>query len=375
MHVGMAAVFQNPGKAQSDRDVYLNELRSRSWPSRSGSSRCGAWSTTSPTTRCAPTSLQFLSYMAGRTRHAQLGSMVVVLPVARPNAGGRGGLDARQPVGRPAHPRAGPRRGQGGVRRLPAVDGRESRRCFVESARCCCEGSRPAYCEYDGGPTSSSRARPSGPRRSRASAGAPTRRRSRRSRADHGRAGRRHPDHPPEAVEGSGERADAVHRALPRGQRSGRAAADLGGLDGLRRERRPRPRDGAALHRRLLPDRARPLPVPGRPPADTRGLRVLRQDGREDPRLRRPRTSSTSSWISRCGARPSSATRRSSTCTRARATATTSASSATRACRTTRRSATCASSPEVMPALQKLDTAAAEPGRRRPPRSRGGLGP
>ena len=27
MHVGMAAVFQNPGKGRSDRDVYLNELR------------------------------------------------------------------------------------------------------------------------------------------------------------------------------------------------------------------------------------------------------------------------------------------------------------------------------------------------------------
>jgi len=27
MHVGMAAVFQNPGKAQTDREVYRNELR------------------------------------------------------------------------------------------------------------------------------------------------------------------------------------------------------------------------------------------------------------------------------------------------------------------------------------------------------------
>ena len=27
MHVGMAAVFQNPGKARSDRDVYVSELR------------------------------------------------------------------------------------------------------------------------------------------------------------------------------------------------------------------------------------------------------------------------------------------------------------------------------------------------------------
>ncbi len=27
MHVGMAAVFQNPGKARTDRDVYGHELR------------------------------------------------------------------------------------------------------------------------------------------------------------------------------------------------------------------------------------------------------------------------------------------------------------------------------------------------------------
>src|SRR5207253_1304341 len=30
MHVGMAAVFQNPGKARTDREVYRNELRLRS---------------------------------------------------------------------------------------------------------------------------------------------------------------------------------------------------------------------------------------------------------------------------------------------------------------------------------------------------------
>ena len=50
------------------------------WPSRSDSSRSGRSNITSTITPCVPDVLQFLTYMAARTKHAKLGSMVVVLP-------------------------------------------------------------------------------------------------------------------------------------------------------------------------------------------------------------------------------------------------------------------------------------------------------
>ena len=68
MHVGMAAVFQNPGKAQSDRDVYLNELRLAELAEPLGfQSVWGVEHHFTDYTMC-PDVLQFLSYMAGRTR-------------------------------------------------------------------------------------------------------------------------------------------------------------------------------------------------------------------------------------------------------------------------------------------------------------------
>src|SRR5689334_25307430 len=80
MHVGMAAVFQNPGKAQSDRDVYLNELRLAELAEPLGfQSVWGVEHHFTDYTMC-PDVLQFLTYMAGRTTRVQLGSMVVVLP-------------------------------------------------------------------------------------------------------------------------------------------------------------------------------------------------------------------------------------------------------------------------------------------------------
>jgi alkanesulfonate monooxygenase SsuD/methylene tetrahydromethanopterin reductase-like flavin-dependent oxidoreductase (luciferase family) len=79
MHVGMAAVFQNPGKARSDRDVYVNELRLAELAEPLGfESVWGVEHHFTDYTMC-PDVLQFLSYMAGRTQRAQLGSMVVVL--------------------------------------------------------------------------------------------------------------------------------------------------------------------------------------------------------------------------------------------------------------------------------------------------------
>ena len=80
MHVGYAPLFQNPGNVLSDADVYIHELRlaERAEPLGFDS----IWSVEhhfTDYTMC-PDVLQFLSYMAGKTQHVKLGSMVVVVP-------------------------------------------------------------------------------------------------------------------------------------------------------------------------------------------------------------------------------------------------------------------------------------------------------
>ena len=149
MHVGMAAVFQNPGKAQTDRDVYLNELRLAELAEPLGfQSVWGVEHHFTDSTMC-PDVLQFLSYMAGRTRHAQLGSMVVVLPWHDPMrvaeevsmldnlSGGRLILGLGRGAGKVEFD---------GFRM--SMD--ESRPRFVESAEMLLRGLESGYCEYDG---------------------------------------------------------------------------------------------------------------------------------------------------------------------------------------------------------------------------------
>ena len=80
MHVGYAPLFQNPGNALSDAEVYRQELRLAEMAEPLGFD--SVWSVEhhfTDYTMC-PDVLQFLSYMAAKTRHARLGSMVVVLP-------------------------------------------------------------------------------------------------------------------------------------------------------------------------------------------------------------------------------------------------------------------------------------------------------
>ena len=149
MHVGMAAVFQNPGKARTDREVYTGELRLADLAEPLGfESIWGVEHHFTDYTMC-PDVLQFLTYMAGRTTRAQLGSMVVVLPWHDPMrvaeevamldniSGGRLIL--------------GLGRGAGKVEfdgfRL-SMD--ESRQRFVESAETLLGGLETGYCEYSG---------------------------------------------------------------------------------------------------------------------------------------------------------------------------------------------------------------------------------
>ena len=149
MQVGMASIFQNPGRVRADREVYMIELRLADLAEPLGfQSIWGVEHHFTDYTMC-PDVLQFLSYMAGRTRTVQLGSMVVVLPWHDPMrvaeevsmldnlSGGRLIL--------------GMGRGAGKVEfdgfRL-SMD--ESRPRFVECAEMLLRGLEQGYCEYDG---------------------------------------------------------------------------------------------------------------------------------------------------------------------------------------------------------------------------------
>lgn len=80
MHVGMSVFFQNLVAGQTDAEVYRHELSLADLAEPLGFD--SIWSAEhhfNGYTMC-PNVAQFLTYMAGRTRHVQLGSMVMVLP-------------------------------------------------------------------------------------------------------------------------------------------------------------------------------------------------------------------------------------------------------------------------------------------------------
>src|SRR5207245_10960378 len=94
MHVGMCAFFQNLDGQHTDREVYQHELAMADLAEPLGfESIWAAEHHFTPYDMC-PSTTQFLTYMAGRTRGVQLGSMVVVLPchVPAPPAAAPAGL-------------------------------------------------------------------------------------------------------------------------------------------------------------------------------------------------------------------------------------------------------------------------------------------
>ncbi|MBI1814580.1 MAG: LLM class flavin-dependent oxidoreductase [Deltaproteobacteria bacterium] len=149
MHVGMSAIFQNPFNERPDFEVYRNDVHLADLAEPLGfESIWGVEHHFTDYTMC-PDVLQFLTYMAGRTQRAQLGSMVVVLPWHDPMrvaeevsmldnlCGGRFIF--------------GIGRGLGKVEfegfRVP-MD--ESRGRFVESAAMILTGLEQGYCESEG---------------------------------------------------------------------------------------------------------------------------------------------------------------------------------------------------------------------------------
>ena len=149
MHIGMAAIFQNPDNHISDGEVYRQELRLAALAEPLGfDSLWGVEHHFTDYTMC-PDVLQFLSYMAGRTTTIQLGSMVCVLPWHDP-------LRVAEQVSMLDHMSEGRfvfgmGRGAGRVEfegfRVPME---ESRDRFVEAAELVLAGLEQGYCEYQG---------------------------------------------------------------------------------------------------------------------------------------------------------------------------------------------------------------------------------
>jgi alkanesulfonate monooxygenase SsuD/methylene tetrahydromethanopterin reductase-like flavin-dependent oxidoreductase (luciferase family) len=149
MHVGTAVIFQNPAAARSDRAVYADDLTLVDLAEPLGfQSVWGVEHHFTDYTMC-PDVLQYLTWIAARTKTAQLGSMVVVLPWHDPlrvaeqacmldnMSGGRLILGIGRGLGRVEFD---------GFR----LSMEEARGRFVESAEMLLAGLETGVCEYDG---------------------------------------------------------------------------------------------------------------------------------------------------------------------------------------------------------------------------------
>jgi alkanesulfonate monooxygenase SsuD/methylene tetrahydromethanopterin reductase-like flavin-dependent oxidoreductase (luciferase family) len=145
----MATIFQNPLDERPDHEVYRDELRLTDLAEPLGfDSVWGVEHHFTDYTMC-PDVLQFLTWVAGRTTHVGVGSMVVVLPWHDP-------LRVAEQVSVLDHMSGGRLilglgRGLGRVEftgfRVPME---ESRGRFVESAEMILRGLEDGYCAYDG---------------------------------------------------------------------------------------------------------------------------------------------------------------------------------------------------------------------------------
>ena len=149
MHVGSSIFFQNFQHKRTDLEVYQNELKLADLAEPLGfDSIWGVEHHFTDYTMC-PDVLQFLSYMAGRTKRVQLGSMVVVLPWHDPMriaeqfsvldhlSGGRAIIGVGRGLGRVEFE---------GFR----LDMSESRTRFAESAKMLVDALENGVAEFDG---------------------------------------------------------------------------------------------------------------------------------------------------------------------------------------------------------------------------------
>src|SRR5690348_7754641 len=80
MHVGMALALQNLGREVSDAQVWAEELRLAEQAEPLGFQSVWAAEHHFTDYTLCPDPLQLLTWLAGRTRDIELGTMVVVLP-------------------------------------------------------------------------------------------------------------------------------------------------------------------------------------------------------------------------------------------------------------------------------------------------------
>lgn len=149
MHVGYAPIFQNLDNELPDSEVYANELKLAELAEPMGFD--SIWESEHHFTdyEMTPDVLQFLSYMAGRTKKVRLGSLVVILPWHNP-------MRVAENVSLLDHYSKG-RYILGIGRGLGAfemegwnVDMSKTRGIFNESAEALINGLKNGYVEYDG---------------------------------------------------------------------------------------------------------------------------------------------------------------------------------------------------------------------------------
>lgn len=150
MHVGMSVIFQGPDGASADRQVYRDELKLADLAEPLDFHSIWAVEHHFTDYTMSPDVLQFLSYMAGRTKRVKLGSMVVVLPwhVTPIRVAEEVSLLDHLSDGRFVF---GIGRGLGRVEfEGMGVNQEESRERFVEYAGMILEGLEKGYCEGKG---------------------------------------------------------------------------------------------------------------------------------------------------------------------------------------------------------------------------------
>lgn len=150
MHVGMSVIFQGPDGVKGDRQVYRDELRLADLAEPLGYHSIWAVEHHFTDYTMSPDVLQFLSYMAGRTKTVKLGSMVVVLPwhVTPVRVAEEVALLDHLSDGRFVF---GIGRGLGRVEfEGMNVEQGDSREMFVEYASMVLEGLEKGYCEGNG---------------------------------------------------------------------------------------------------------------------------------------------------------------------------------------------------------------------------------
>ncbi len=149
MKVGMVLLFQGTGPKRTDQDVYKAELKLGDLAEPLGFD--SLWGVEHHFTdyTMIPDVIQYLTYFAGRTKHIELGTQVVVLPWHQPMrvaeqismldnlSGGRVQFAMGRGLGRVEF---------GGF----GVDQNKSREIFVESAEMILSGLERGWCEYNG---------------------------------------------------------------------------------------------------------------------------------------------------------------------------------------------------------------------------------